>query len=453
MRSVQARLGSGIFVALTIVFVVLGVGLSFGIGSVVESHMETRLDHDAESLLSALRFTAGNGIRLRARRANPIFMRVYSGHYFRIMVGSRTLRSRSLWQHDLDIPRLDAGQSLTLRRSGPNGEPLLVRAHGYRKHDREVTIAVAEDLSPVQSGIRRWQLGFAGVTIVALLAALGVQAWLLRRSFRPLTKVREEVQALGNGERRTLSEAVPSEVLPLVQAVNRFLQLLDERLQRSRKSAGNLAHALKAPLSVLGHIKDDPALKSHPALSEQMGRQLASIHGQVQRELNRARLTGSGAPGATFNPKADLSDLVRALEAMHRERNVTIVADVPEHVAYRADREDMLELLGNLLDNACKWAKSKVQLVLQENDGLYLTVEDDGVGVSETELSRLQGRGERLDEFVAGHGLGLAIVHDVVACYRGRLAFDRSPDLGGLRVEVSLLGPSKEQDQRVDPAA
>ncbi len=438
MKSVQRQLATGMFTTLALVFVALGIGLGIATRSVVEAYMETRLDHDAENLLSALRLGRGGGVRLRAQRANPIFLRVYSGHYFRITGEDFALRSRSLWQDDLNVPLLAPGESVTLRDTGPNDEPLLLRVHGYRKAGQNITVAVAEDLTPIESQIVRWQTGFAVATVVALLGLLVVQQWLLRRSFAPLDRVRDEVGDLESGERRSLSETVPSEALALVRAINRLLGLLDERLQRSRKAAGNLAHALKAPLSVLAQLKDDPGLRSHPELSENLDRQVGVIRARVERELKRSRLTGGVAPGARFDPAQDLSALVGTLKSIYRDRNLSITTDFPDSLSYSADREDMLELLGNLTDNACKWASENVHVGVTEDRGLLLTVEDDGPGVKQGDLQRLQRRGERLDESTVGHGLGLAIAQDIIRFYGGDIVFDRSPEMGGLRVRVTL---------------
>ncbi len=438
MKSVQRQLATGMFATLAVVFVVLGIGLGIATRTVVEAYMETRLDHDAENLLSALHLGQGGAVRLRAQRANPIFLRVYSGHYFRITGETFVLRSRSLWQDDLDVPRLAPGESVTLRDTGPNDGPLLVRVLGYRKAGQGITVAVAEDMAPIAGRIVRWQIGFGVATVGALLGLLAVQAWLLRRSFAPLNRVHDEVRDLESGDRRSLSESVPSEALALVRAINRLLGLLDERLQRSRKAAGNMAHALKAPLSVLAQLKEDPGLRSHPELSENLGRQVAVIRARVERELKRSRLMGGVAPGTRFDPAQDLRDLVGTLKIIYRDRNLSITTDVPETPGYSADREDMLELLGSLLDNACKWSRGRVHVRVTEDRGLHLTVEDDGPGVEEGDLERLQRRGERLDESTVGHGLGLAIAQDIIRFYGGEVAFDRAPELGGLRVRATL---------------
>jgi signal transduction histidine kinase len=201
------------------------------------------------------------------------------------------------------------------------------------------------------------------------------------------------------------------------------------------------AHGLETPLSILNQLTADAALEAYPELAKRLGQQLDLMHERVERELKWARLMGAAAPGRGFNPGADLTPLVAALKAAHRDRQLSIATRAPQLLAYPVDREDMLELLGNLLDNACELGTGKVCLTLSEEKGLHIIVEDDGSGIEEAKLVRLSSRGERLDESVPGHGLGLAIVHDIVKFYGGRITFERAPELGGLLVRVDLSAP------------
>ncbi len=437
MKSLHARLGTSLLAALVAVFLAIGLATSLIIRQGVEHYLVTRLDHDAESLLAALSVAPDGAMRLRAQRANPIFLRVYSGHYFAIQGPDSRLHSRSLWQHRLPLPEVRTGQSRTLRVSGPQGAPLLMRAHGFRRDGEPVVVAVAEDVSPVETFIQRWQLLFTLGTLAALAGVLALQRWLIRRGLRPLDDIREEIQGLEQGRLRALTSAVPAETRPLVDALNRLLALLDERLGRSRKAAGNLAHALKAPLAELQGLTERDGSALPEPLRRDIRAQVARIHARVTRELRRARMMGNAAPGARFSPAEDVPDLLATLEAMHRERGVRVETWGLDAGPLNADREDMLELLGNLLDNAFKWARARVVVTLDTSGpGPVMTVEDDGEGVPEEDLPRLRDRGRRLDESVDGHGLGLAIVHDVAEFYAAELEFARSRDLGGLRVTV-----------------
>ncbi|MFM1892580.1 MAG: hypothetical protein RLZ44_1657, partial [Pseudomonadota bacterium] len=167
--------------------------------------------------------------------------------------------------------------------------------------------------------------------------------------------------------------------------------------------------------------------------------QTARIRQLVERELRRARIAGAAAPGRAFEPAADIPALLESLRRLHRDRELDLQAPGLPADPLPVDREDMLELLGNLLDNACKWAQRRVRLQLaRTGNAVGVTVEDDGPGVAETDMPRLTARGTRIDESIQGHGLGLAIVGDIVRIYGGQLEFSRAPQLGGLRVAVSL---------------
>jgi signal transduction histidine kinase len=398
----------------------------------------TRLDHDAESLLVALGFDAQGVPQLLDYPAGGLFQRVYSGHYFRVETDGGVLRSRSLWHHDLPAPQLAPGERIWRHTIGPEKKPLLLRVAGFRKSGWDLTIAVAEDLSDVDAEIVRWQRHFALMTSVFVLTLVALVIVLLWHGFRPLQRVRREIRALERGERSALSEAVPTEVRPLVQEVNRLVRLLGERLDRSRKALGDLAHALKGPLTVVGRLADDPRLANQPELAQELRDRVDVIRTRIERELKRSRLVGPAQPGRMFCPAEELPSLIATLEAVHRDKTVIVDATFVPERRYRADRDDMLELMGNLLDNAWKWAQGRIRLAVAGAADLQITVEDDGPGVPDAELHRLVRRGERLDETVAGHGLGLAIVHDIARAYGGQLEFSRSPALGGLRVSVRL---------------
>jgi signal transduction histidine kinase len=263
-----------------------------------------------------------------------------------------------------------------------------------------------------------------------------IQRLIVRTSFRRLDPVREDVRRLAEGDIGTLREDVPIEVLPLVREFNRLLVVLARRLERSRHALGNLAHALKGPLSVLTQSLDDA---DRPVDRRALATQAERIRALIERELRRARVAGTGRPGHLFHPARDVPDLIDALAHMYGERSPRIAFEDLTDGPLPLDREDMLELLGNLLDNACKWGREAVSVrVAPHGGGVRLAVEDDGPGVSDELVDQLTRRGVRADESVSGHGLGLAIVRDVVKLYGGSLGFARSAALGGLAVTVDL---------------
>ncbi|MEJ2575232.1 MAG: sensor histidine kinase [Gammaproteobacteria bacterium] len=406
MMSLERRLLVGIALSVLVVFAVLLGGGTLAVRELNEAYVYARLQDDAEALLAALRPQAGE-----------------------------PERSRSLWDEDLPVQALPAGGSARLRLPGPADQELLVHVAGFERAGRPVTVAVGEDITPLRVRIRHYQFVSGIAVLVALALLMFAQQRIVRSALHRLDALREDVRRVGSGERAALGEDVPREVRPLVSEFNRLLASLAKRLARSRHAVGNLAHALKTPLSLLTReLERDASTDRRLTLA-----QVARIRQLIERELRRARIAGSALPGKQFDAAADVPALVESLRRLHRERDLDIAVELPDDRELPIDREDALELLGNLLDNACKWARQRVRLrVTRSPGGLGVDVEDDGPGVPPGQLEELAGRGTRIDESTEGHGLGLAIVSDIVASYDGRLGFDRSPDLGGLRARLVL---------------
>lgn len=443
MRSLESRLHFGLFLSLALLAGLVYWGGTAALRQLAESVVTARLDHDGEALLGALR--AGRqhhgGGQVNEPSLAPVYLQPFSGHYYLMQFADgERLRSRSLWDYNLTLPTVAPGRTDLLRIGGPQEQQLLVRLAGYRKQGRALTLAVAEDVTPIEARIARYQAWFGLGASAAVLLLLLLQRLVVRRTLRPLDRLREDVRNLEEGKIQGLSEAVPDEIRPLVRELNRLLRLLGKRLERSRNALGNLAHAIKAPLNLLVQELDEPELDAHRRLRDSLQTQTERIRQLMERELRRARLAGAGKPGRHFDPRQELPALVSTLGHMHQGRRLQIrCVGQPPH-PLPIDREDLLELLGNLLDNACKWAESQVRFALEEQpDGIDIWVEDDGKGVSQDQLTQLAQRGVRMDEAVDGHGLGLAISRDITRLYGGHLGFDRSPALGGLRVQARLL--------------
>jgi signal transduction histidine kinase len=265
-----------------------------------------------------------------------------------------------------------------------------------------------------------------------------VQHYIVRRSFQSLNAIKNELRQLEQGAIRQLICQAPLEVQPLVTEVNRLITLMDQRLQRSRNALGNLAHALKGPLNLITQICDNETLKQYPDIRNELLQHTKVLQQLIDHELKRARLAGTGGSGQYFQPQDELPSLEKLLQRLYEHKSLQIHHQYPDHALGDTDRNDMLELLGNLLDNACKWANNKVVYSIQQDQHITITVEDDGPGCSNEQLKILTQRGVKLDESVPGHGLGLAIVKDIVNLYNGEMQFDRSPELGGLRIIIKL---------------
>ncbi|HKJ88218.1 MAG TPA: ATP-binding protein [Gammaproteobacteria bacterium] len=436
MRSLKARLTLVLSLALVVLLGLQYYLVSGAIRSTAEDYVASRLRHDAETLLAGLTWKKGSP-RVPGGTLDPIYSRVYSGHYYAVRTPESTLESRSLWDTRLPVDRVAPGASRRVHLQGPAHQSLLVYMAGFRKGGRPVTLALAEDLSPLNADLRTFQWRY-GLVSLGIAAALVVLQWLLvALGMRPLDRLRREIGALEAGERPGLSEDTPTEVRPLVAEINRLVDVMRQRLERSRNAVGNLAHALKTPLTRLTQLGDDPRLNAEPELRDRLLDPSHAIEELIDRELKRARLAG-GSPGQRFDADRELPRLIRALEGIHAERGVVIEADIPPGKTYHGDREDLLELFGNLLDNACKWARTLARLRVDDAPGLCFRIEDDGPGIPEGARHRLTERGVRLDESTTGHGLGLAIARDIVAAYDGEMTFATSEELGGLAVHGTL---------------
>lgn len=434
MRSIQRRLSLGLGGVLVVVGLALAQGSLWLFDSGLRRFLQDGLKDETESLLIAL-VRGSQGVQLDEQRIDPAFQRPFSGHYFRIDFAERTWRSRSLWDRDLQQPA-SSGLQAELGE-GPSGQHLLLYRADYQRFGQHFSISVAQDYTPILRNFRRLQwLGLAlggGALLLILLA----QRYTVRSALRPLERVRQQIAQLQQGRRSELDSVVPMELEPLVTQVNRLLAHTEDSLKRSRNALGNLGHALKTPLAVLVSLANREELQAHTELRSSLLEQLGQIEQRLARELGRARLAGEVLPGAHFDCAEELPPLFATLAMIHNQ-GLQLDWQATPGLSLPWDREDLLELLGNLLDNACKWADTRVQLQLTvEADGYCLYIDDDGPGIAVERREEVLGRGTRLDEQVAGHGLGLGIVRDMVEAWSGSLSLEDSP-LGGLRVLIRL---------------
>lgn len=436
MKSIQRRLSLGLVSVLLVAGLVVGQVSLWLFENGLQSYLESGLKNDSENLLMALS-RGPQGLQLDERRVSPAYQRPFSGHYFSIEFGDTHWRSRSLW--DAQLPRLSQPGLDSVLQPGPEGQMLLVLRSDYRRLGQVVSISVAQDYTPIRDSFKQVQRIGLGIGVLALIIVLLLQRITVRRALRPLETARKQIAQLQSGQRSQLDAQVPLELEPLVTQVNHLLAHTEDNLKRSRNALGNLGHALKTPLAVLVSLANDPRLAAYPKIQKTLREQLEQIQQRMSRELNRARLAGDALPGAQFDADAELPGLLSTLGMIHGDHLELILKASPGiHLPW--DREDMLELLGNLLDNACKWADSQVELsVSQMPSGFLIEVQDDGPGIPATERDQVFSRGTRLDEQTSGHGLGLGIVRDIVDAWGGEMQLDTGT-LGGLLVRIRLPG-------------
>ncbi|MDR6947386.1 signal transduction histidine kinase [Pseudomonas sp. 2957] len=434
MRSIQRRLSLGLISVMVVVGLVLAQTSLWLFEVGLQRYLEAGLRNDSESLLVAL-VRGPQGLQLDERHLSPAYQRPFSGHYFRIDFSDSHWRSRSLWDQELPLlqhPGLHSNLQL-----GPDGQRLLILRSDYRRLGQSISISVAQDYTPVSDSFQRMRQIGLGLGLAALLLILFLQRLTVRRALKPLERAREQIAQLQQGQRSQLDDQVPVELEPLVAQINHLLAHTEDSLKRSRNALGNLGHALKTPLAVLLSLASSDKLDDHPELRRILKEQLEQVQQRLNRELNRARLAGDALPGALFDCDAELPGLLATLNMIHGE-HLALSYVAPPGLQLPWDREDLLELLGNLLDNACKWADAEVRLsVIERSDGFALSVEDDGPGIPEEQRSQVFSRGTRLDEQTHGHGLGLGIVRDIVETWGGLLVLGES-EWGGLKVVIEL---------------
>ena len=402
----------------------------------------SRLDEDLDQIVLATHFQQGK-INIDQSRLSPLYHPLYSGRYFQLNLPKRIIRSDSLGKQTLNVDLLKAGVSHSWQTKGPNNHDIQLLSVGLLAspvNNQTATLTVAQDLSmgrKVFSEINGTKLL---VNITMLLFMIGCIFMLLRQSFKPLNKIKDALVKLQNGEINALEiKDMPPEIVPLAQTYNELLDYTNKQIERSRHNLGNLSHGLKTPLAVMQQQVEVLGLEN-PVLAKSMQQQLNLIHNMIERKLTVARITGNMLPAAQFIVPRDIESLVSTLNKIYIHKNIHFKMDIDSKgIHLPIHREDGMELFGNLLDNAYKWAKANVVIsVIQKNKMLILSIEDDGSGVEESELELLTQRGKRLDESVIGHGLGLSIVKEITEQYGIELDFSLSQQLTGLKISLTF---------------
>lgn len=436
-NSIQQRLSISLITVLILVGLLLAQMSLWLFDQGLRRYLENHLHNEAELLVAALARGA-NGIELGQQHISAAYHRPFSGHYFAIDLDEQHWRSRSLW--DFSLPELEQQGLLQDLADGPQAQQLLIVRADYRRFGKNIVIVVAQDYTPMLDSFRRVRLIGGGLGLSALILLVLLQRYLVARALQPLEQMRAQIAQLQQGQRATVDAQVPQELQPLVQQLNHLLHHTQDTLTRSRNALGNLGHALKTPLAILFSLANRQELNNHQALRENLRQQLEHMQQRISRELGRARLAGEALPGAYFVCADEVPDLVNTLAQIHG-RNLTIQWSAPDNLRLPWDRQDMLELLGNLLDNACKWAQQTVTLTISQDDNNFiLAIDDDGPGIVPELRAQVLARGTRIDEQIQGHGLGLGIVRDIVEHCKGELSLHESL-LGGLRVVIQLPAP------------
>ena len=437
-----------------VILIVTGIALSTLYRHAVERAFDRRLDVYLRTLVAAVASPEESGDKFPQSIGEPLFELPLSGWYWQVTrLDTKTPEvhsSRSLW--DANLPRLppDKSSSDSEYRQGyapgPEDQDLrLVERNIDLGADGRYLIAVAGDASEIDDETHSFDRAIM-ITFTALtMALLLTTALQVRFGLAPLTRISESLAAIRSGRAERLQGEFPVEIAPLARETNALIDANREIVERARTHVGNLAHALKTPLSV---IVNEASARGGEPFALKVLEQTDIMRDQVARQLERARLAArSGVARALVDVPPVVIALARTMEKLHRDREIAIDVDVPEHARFRGEQQDLEEMVGNLVDNGCKWAQSRVAIevltdqatVDDEKGRVHIIVDDDGPGLSPTEREQVALRGQRLDETKPGSGLGLSIVVELARLYGGALTLGTAP-IGGLRAELALPG-------------
>jgi len=400
-----------------------------------------RLQEDLEQVMLATHLQ-GDELSIDQNQLSGFYKPVFSGRYYQLNLPGQEIRSRSLWDQKLDIELLEKGESRVWQTKGPQNHDIQLLSLGLSSDSLNVdaTLTVAQDLSIGRKIFTQVYGTKMGVNLAMLLAMITGIFLVLRQSFKPINHMQSALSKLREGEITSLEiDKIPPELQGLASTYNELLQYSSKQLERSRNNIGNLSHGLKTPLAVMQQQVEALGLKD-PDAAIALQNQLDLVHKMIERKLASARITGDMLPAAQMQLPKDLDDLCQTLSKVHFHKQIQCNIHIPEKLLrLPLHREDGMELIGNLLDNAHKWAKSRVEIGASiEDDTISLIIEDDGPGVASEELAQLTSRGKRLDEATMGHGLGLSIVKDIAEQYEIALKFTHSERFGGLKVSLTF---------------
>lgn len=399
--------------------------------------IESRLMDEVAFLEHQLRAAGGEVDQLQT---GDYFQEVFH-HAFAVHSPAKTIISPQSWASLLE-PLITSQQQGSIRVQNREEKDAPADILAYRRsfeiEGTPLVVIVSEDMGALKQSQAELHAWTAIVSLLLVLLLAGV-IWLgINFSMQPAVSLQAALRQLQTGEISRIRVQAPEEFKPLVQQLNQLLDSLDQRLERSRNALANLSHSVKTPIAAVRQMLEDTSRPLDNQLRLQMADRLADIDRQLEAEMRRSRFAGPQI-GKSACPVKQARDLLWMLGRLYPDKSFELSTSLAEESRWPVEEHDLDEILGNLLDNAGKWSTGCVELSLQQdNQRLRVTVSDDGPGVGDDEYARLGQRGLRLDEQTPGHGLGLAIVREVVDRYGGQVRFQPAP-AGGLQVRVEIF--------------
>lgn len=441
-NSIRFRLWSAATISILVALAIAGVGLRYLFELNVERRIVGELTVDLNELIGATSFAADGRLSVEADLTDPRFTNPLSGHYWQVedLASHSLVRSRSLWDATLALPDQEASGELRKieELKGPGGDLTIAVVRTITDADgRSFRATVAEDHRSVTVSVREYVRDLVPALIVlaaALMAAFFIQITV---GLAPLENLRVAVRNVIAQRTARLDGVAPREVQPLADEINRLLDAQEKALARARSRATDLAHGLKTPLQVLSADIRALRRKGETELADEIEKSAGAIRRHVERELARARL----APGVSSKASCRVAEVAAGVIAVIKRtpggKRLSFLIDVAEDFMAPVDEGDLSEILGNLVENAARFARSSVQVNAWESDGeVSIAVADDGPGIPDADREAALSRGVQLDSKGGSSGLGLAIVSDIVEAYGGRLTMTNADP--GLVVTIAL---------------
>ncbi len=443
-RSLFFRFSMAAAVLILLALTLAGFGLRQIFNTEIERRVGAELSQIVKTVAAQVRIDPDGTLALDATLPDPRFDVPYSGIYWQAgTTDGRTVRSRSLWDFVLTVPQTDEdGQRHLATMQGPNRSTLLSVAQRVlvSSGTKEIPIWIIAALD--KNDLLMPQQAFFRILVVSLVA-LGIilvaaMSFFIRLALRPFDELGQGLRAVHAGSSRALTGDFPSEVQPVVDDLNKLIAFQDAAVDRAVAQASDLAHGLKTPLAVLNATARQAGADGRKDIGSVIEEQTGLMQRHVDRVLARARAGIAAALGRQRIEIAPVAEkVVRAFKRLPDTRSLHWDCRIPRTATFPGEEADLLEMLGNLLDNARKWAKAEIRLVVtHDTNAVTLVVEDDGPGILAERRSEI-ARGRRWDETTPGSGFGLAITRDLAEGYRGVLRLDTS-DLGGLRGSVTI---------------
>ncbi|MTI43715.1 histidine kinase [Roseibium hamelinense] len=410
----------------------------------LDVHLKTILAEMLPDAVSQLQMTKAADIQTPRSLGEPRFSLPLSGWYWTVRrTGDSDLlfASPSLVGDPLNVPDLGEKDAMASFVEGPANQEVRVLQRRIEVDGQSLVIAVAAATADFRAELNEFSRSVAITLVVIWIGLVGAIFLQVKVGLRPLARLRSSLADVREGKADRIDEDLPSELAPLAVELNALIVSNKEIVERSRTHVGNLAHGLKTPLSVIAN----EARSTEGPFASKVAEQAQVMSTQIQHHLERARMAAQRRViGVSADVEPALARLVRAMAKINRDRLDDIAFSCPDGLKFRGEQQDLEEMAGNLIDNACKWAGTHVAVSVQKVESGHsaralfeVLVEDDGPGLSEEERKVAVKRGRRLDETVPGTGLGLSIVADLAALYGGELALERS-QLGGLKARLVL---------------